>query len=1417
MTTTNQWFMRRIIDVAPGYSDGQGVGFQKFVVPPGVFTVTAKLQGASGAGFLSFAGGRGAFVQGDIAVNPGDILWLSVGQSANYSPGANIGAPTTYGGGAGGGNSTVGGSAGGNGGGGSTAIWYRPGNPRVPGLYPDDQVIATLFAQRIMTAGGGGAAGATGVGGNAGVLGGTAGNAVGTNGGKGGTQTAGGAGVGGVGIASVTGLFGQGTTGAPNGGGGYGAGGGGGGWWGGSGGGGDTGTGANIGGGGGGSSNYDSTHVTNTSSSIPGTTGDYHGYIQLIYDLPPMASPYAPADGDVVNRQATYAFAWVYTDPDRDSHAASDFRYRLLNASTWTTNSNVSTTTLAPNSVVKYTLTATLTDGATYEWQVRSKNVNGLYSAWSDSFLFSPSSTPTVPLPDENGGIEIEVYDGVSGAYLTQVSRRIGPTWLDEDGPCAGSFTITADDPLLTKYPTLLKERNVVRVKIGSRYVGYWVITDLVATMVSGGEHSERAYKVSGEGGRTSHLPDAVVYPESVNGLKTGDLLDTAHAQGIVGRQFGFTSSQNVGNWYDPLIWLAAVNLITQANATVWNPATASGNPWFGPLNWPDGGCTWMSWAETRGLTGDQNGPTYFRYEFINPIDQSVYFALAADNTAVAYLDGNEILSVDNYNWSAAVDTKKTEPILLKAGAHVLAIVGQQIDWQFTNQVNPSGVLFSMMSASGQARIQSNSAWQAIGHPGIVPGWTVGDILQTLYQEAVARGVTSFENWLGLGFDNYRDSYGFAWRSDSSQWAFGIGAGYDAVVDAIQTAAADVWIDANMQLQAAPDRGRDRAEVYPGDTYDAMIARAMPFSYFPMATTPGSITGGTGWNWGTQSLFVAHSGASNNLYGQTMPSPGTGLATTMSMTRGQINTNDMPTGREWSIEFWAAVPVGNTFEGIAQLSGSTQWFSLDIQDAKDASTGATITGLQQVLLSFADLDNAADGLTRTSANYLVDVTAAHYYSEYVDFGAYAEINVYRNNQLIIKKQLKAGHSNTSLGSTGWYVQNSGRNAGDTPTAAVLYQRLAMYQRRLTEEERIAHYRAGLGAFNPVTNPVIFNVAKNVLAQGNENTFRAKTALMVNTSEDSFEAGADARAVNQFGRIEGFYDASQLASLDAAEVTSHVIANGLAEAVSTTVDVMGKYVPWRDFQVGDWVFAPASKSKRRNLLPDSSFEFGGPTGGFVLNCAAQVVTSPYVGIDGGTWAKRVTFTAQAAGAAYSFFNREHAATIIGRTYRISYYVATPDGTRVQIWADVNNGDTTSGAIGVWERISVVFVATMVETQFGIRNAATVANGKIVYIDCILFEEADQLEPYIGDLTPGVAVDQKGIATFEYNSLPEQETTKLARRRIASIAVAEDGAGNPVYSVELDTISQDDDRRFSKWISRTTPDGSLNGVIPKALGA
>lgn len=196
--------------VAPAPTTFQSItAEQAYTVPAGVTAVRVTATGAPGGTGApgptgpGVAGGLGAEVTGDLAVTPGEVLYVEVGGQGTDGSSSGGGLPGWNGGGLGGRSFGGDGSFGGGGGGASDVRLCSSNAASCAGA-------ASTLASRLLVAGGGGGGGAAQLNGGAGGAGGDAaeagvsGQTTSGGGGGGATPTAGGAGGAGGGCAVAT-------------------------------------------------------------------------------------------------------------------------------------------------------------------------------------------------------------------------------------------------------------------------------------------------------------------------------------------------------------------------------------------------------------------------------------------------------------------------------------------------------------------------------------------------------------------------------------------------------------------------------------------------------------------------------------------------------------------------------------------------------------------------------------------------------------------------------------------------------------------------------------------------------------------------------------------------------------------------------------------------------------------------------------------------------------------------------------------------------------------------------------------------------------------------------------------------------------------------------------------------------------
>lgn len=100
--------------------------------------------------------------------------------------------------------------------------------------------------------------------------------------------------------------------------------------------------------------------------------------------------------------------------------------------------------------------------------------------------------------------------------------------------------------------------------------------------------------------------------------------------------------------------------------------------------------------------------------------------------------------------------------------------------------------------------------WKVNGYPAISPGWSAGEVLLTLLNEAEARGVR-FPTYLTPTFTAALDSNGDPW-GEPQDWSFGVGESLLSVIGKLEELVCKIWIDPDtLELNMVAERGIDRS------------------------------------------------------------------------------------------------------------------------------------------------------------------------------------------------------------------------------------------------------------------------------------------------------------------------------------------------------------------------------------------------------------------------------------------------------------------------------------------------------------------------------------------------------------------------------------------------------------------------------
>lgn len=391
-------------------------------------------------------------------------------------------------------------------------------------------------------------------------------------------------------------------------------------------------------------------------------------------------------------------------------------------------------------------------------------------------------------------GLELTAY-----AYddpftpLDVIPMRTSLKCLDEiEGPGGGSFRVFRNDPKLVETPNLLDYDNIFKVALDGKVIGAFIKGDEEIDFLNQNERSGEYIESSGEGLR-GWFHGAVVEP--YRGIRN----DSQDA-----RVFSFASER--GSWYKSADWKTPV-LIQQHSL---DPNDGPFNT--APADWPDAPSAYWIWGEANdGEDPAPEGLNFFRYEFtVSGLTGTAPYAVfaAAKDQFLVYLDGQQIIDAredDAYSKTWRADFN------LANGDHILAV---KVLSKGTGAAGMIAALFKSGDATAGTEAQlvkvtNASDWKVNPYPDPAPGWTPGEIMNTLLDEAEARGVR-FPTFLTPTFTNTLDSDGVEWPR-SLDWSFDIGSEYFDVIEKLEELVCDLWIDPDTyELNMYVERGSHR-------------------------------------------------------------------------------------------------------------------------------------------------------------------------------------------------------------------------------------------------------------------------------------------------------------------------------------------------------------------------------------------------------------------------------------------------------------------------------------------------------------------------------------------------------------------------------------------------------------------------------
>lgn len=754
----------------------------------------------------------------------------------------------------------------------------------------------------------------------------------------------------------------------------------------------------------------------------------------------------------------------------------------------------------------------------------------GVINSYSGMAVGNPSVLAAPGSHDGTTGLELQVfrYDDYATKYGILPFRTV-PTALNEmKAVGGGSFAISRSDPKVLKDPLLLKGRNLCKVVLDGTAVGAFLIGDKESIIVGEGERSEIAWKLAGPGLKQL-FDDARVEP-------FGGIKQTSSAT----RYFNFASE--VGSWYNASNWVAPTVFSTIASQTHY--------PF--PDKWPEAArdAQWI-WGSPFTVPMPY-GDVYFRYTITLASAGRYAIYTAVDDVFELYVDGEQIAksSEKSTSWHQASRVE----IDLTEGSHVIAYRAHNLDAPGYN--GPAALAMAISRITGtdtEAFVgkSQSTGWKVLAYPTSPPGWSPGEVLGDLMAEAIARGVQSL-GYFTKTFTDTTDSNGVPWpASIYGEWSFAVGESLLSVVSKLEEAAVDIWIDPDdLSLNMVATRGTDRTQ-YKGD--GVWVEKQRNWAQNPLQILGGSaVERGNRWGW--TPLYV------------------TGGSWHPSITTATRYTANDATPRIAGVDFG-----GNADVAVGTTGG---WLAYPVspgQPVKIAVSARNNYGSQHnVGMRFHDgagnwLGTLSMGTTVASGQEATHTATAPAGAAYVVF--------------------RMQFPTPSSLATHWFeytaiqIESPATSAGffnpnmvDTPLLSADWTGAVNNSPSVLRRQTIT------------AAPIEFKLGKHLRAASTQSKAKIKNDLLLKTLEGWVES-FDPASVGIYGRLESTLDTNATSAL-AETIAGLVFAQRAQEEEGASYDlIFDEYVPFVDFNIGDWVLAPndAGESVPRRVMSISITE------------------------------------------------------------------------------------------------------------------------------------------------------------------------------------------------------------------------------------
>lgn len=339
------------------------------------------------------------------------------------------------------------------------------------------------------------------------------------------------------------------------------------------------------------------------------------------------------------------------------------------------------------------------------------------------------------------------------GAPFLDVGAQYAPVSLLEADATAGLDVLVNGTPLALTFDRSFEEQladtgsfsfsmlrtdfagvdfdDLVTFTLNGTAVFLGVVEGIDHVALDPGESAEQTVTISGRG-VLALLDQAVVYPS--RGLGSLPIEDV--------RTFSWVAPD-----FDSTAWPSAKLVNRQRDYATWRAPL----PWI----WPDTTGYWI-WANLATVNSNNApaGVCLFRREFTLADAATVRVFCAFDFGGRLYVDGAEMAAFNSFT------TGKYVELEMSAGTHVIAArVRNDAD---VTPPNPGGFIAAVYTIGAAGLLDdlvthTDATWDCLPYPAAAPGYTHGEVIRLLLEEAGVDG-----DWT-LDFSDTKDSDGQPW------------------------------------------------------------------------------------------------------------------------------------------------------------------------------------------------------------------------------------------------------------------------------------------------------------------------------------------------------------------------------------------------------------------------------------------------------------------------------------------------------------------------------------------------------------------------------------------------------------------------------------------------------------------------------